>query len=846
MTLEESYEKELTASKSYIENVVSDLEGISRSLILIEGFRIQIKENQRALAALKKTYFVEEKSFFGLFKVNNDYGLKKLGLIQSTTSARKLDTFFSIYYTEKDIKELEANIKTQFKDKDGKQISDKTFSDLQRYANQVVKAESLLEKNLENKAADSVVAANRKNLSAQKAQLRKQILNQFQEEQKRKIKELGLPTTKIRIQSFSFISQGEQIEAEIGFDTNIFETKGEVNSMSIDDYLQNGFSQKIGIIAKQDLSTASKDKFILEQRNYQTQSDLFYKNHLTVETSEKLNSKYLTSEWKEYFEKEKEIQTKFKEISDKLKARIEALKADKTRVSPSRDLEFRKLYIEYAQNLQKRDALVNEITKKIPNLENLEKANPDFSNEQSLHIKNAISNLRDVALYEDIILKYRSNPTAYLEYASNEKLRQQEKIKWKKMRQWIMDANSETVPADLKKIITEGTISKSRSEAEELMWELDANPIYSEDEKNLAKELQAANQIGFTRAVIDMQDGYNRIEEQKNKILYTSYFIGAVAFILALYLSDRMVRKIKRIIRSAAELGQGNLDTKFQHGGSDEFGVLTTALNKMTVDLKHREEMLIEYAAAEEIQKGLLPVEMPSNANGILEFGNFYKSMSGVGGDYFDFMNSGEDKIVFCIGDVSNHGIGPALVMVALRSQLQSLVRNGGTDLRKILLSMNEQIYADTPSHIFVTFFLGIFDKKTGKVNYMNCGHSKPFLYRADSNKVESLPSGGMPLGAIDNDIFDTTIEEESIQLEKGDLFFQYTDGVNEAMNGKSELFGSDRMEEIILKYGKESPEKVTNEIAKQVEIFSGKKIFCTGPSELNDDIAMIAFRRVI
>jgi serine phosphatase RsbU (regulator of sigma subunit) len=844
ITLEESYEKELTASKSYIENVVSDLEGISRSLILIEGFRDQIKENQKALAALKKTYFVEEKSFMGLFKVNNDFGLKKLGLIKSKKSARKLDTFFSIYYTEKDIKELESNIKIQFKDKEGKQISDKVFSDLQKYANQVVKAESLLEKNIENKASESVLAANRKNLSTQKALLRKQILNQFQDEQKRKIKELGLPTTKIRIQSFSLLSQGEQIEAEIGFDTNSFETKGEVNSKILDDYLQTGFSQQVGIIAKQDLSTASKDKFILDKKNFQVQADLFYKNHLTVETSEKLNSKYISNEWKEYFEKEKEIQIKFKEIAEKLKSRIEVLKADKTRVSPSKDLEFRKLYAEYSQNLQKRESLVNEISKKIPSIENLEKENSDFTNEKILHTKNAILNLRDIALYEDIILKYRSNPTAYLEYSSNEKLRQSEKMKWKKMRQWIMDANSETVPADLKKLITEGTISKSRSEAEELMWELDANPIYSEDEKNLSKELQAANQIGFTRTLIDMQDGYNRIEEQKNKILYASYFIGLVAFILAFYLSDRMVRKIRRIIHSASELGQGNLNTQFQHGGSDEFGVLTSALNKMTVDLKHREEMLVEYAAAEEIQKGLLPTQMPSNANGILEFGNFYKSMSGVGGDYFDFMNSGEEKIVFCIGDVSNHGIGPALVMVALRSQLQSLIRSNETDLKKILLSMNEQMYADTPSHIFVTFFLGVYDKKTAKVNYINCGHSKPFLYRASTNTVESLASGGMPLGAIDNDIFETTIEEENIQLEKGDLFFQYTDGVNEAMNDKSELFGSERMEEIILKYGKESPEKITNEIAKQVETFSGKKIFCAGPSELNDDIAMIAFRR--
>ena len=842
--LEESYEKELSASKTYIENVVSDLEGISRSLILIEAFRDQIKENQKILASLKKTYFVEEKSLFGLIKIKNDFGLKKLGLIKTQKSARKLDTFFSIYYTEKDIKELESNIKLQFKDRDGKQITDKAFSDLQRFANQVVKAESLLEKNIEKKESESVLAANRKNLSAQRAMLRKQILTQFQEEQKRKIKELGLPTSIIRIQSYSFLTQGEQLEAEIGFDTNTFDSNGEVNSKSIDENLQIGFSSLLGNLAKQELTATIKEKFILNQRNYQTQSDLFYKNHLTVETADKLNPRNLASEWKEYFEKEKEIQIKFKEISEKLKARIETLKADKTRVSPSRDLEFRKLYTEYAQNLQKREALANEISKKIPNLETREKENQDFSNESALHIKNSILYLRDVALYEDIILKYRSNPTAYSDYSSNEKIRQAERLKWKKMRQWIMDASSETASADLKRYIDNGTISKSRSEAEELMWELDANPLYSEDEKNLAKDLQTSNQIGFTRAVIDMQDGYNRIEDQRKNILLASYVIGAIAFILALYLSDRMVRKIKNIIGSAAELGQGNLDTKFQHGGSDEFGVLTNALNKMTTDLKHRQEMLIEYAAAEDIQKGLLPNAMPSNARDVLEFGNFYKSMSGVGGDYYDFMNSGEDKIAFCIGDVSNHGIGPALVMVSLRSQLQSLIRSNETDLRKILLSLNEQVYADTPSHIFVTFFLGIYEKKSGKIRYINCGHSKPLVYRANANKAETFNSGGMPLGAIDNDIFETVIEEETMHLEVGDLFFQYTDGVNEAMNGKSELYGSERMESIIQTLGKEAPEKITNEIARDVEKFSGKKIFCSGPSELNDDIAMIAFRR--
>lgn len=108
-----------------------------------------------------------------------------------------------------------------------------------------------------------------------------------------------------------------------------------------------------------------------------------------------------------------------------------------------------------------------------------------------------------------------------------------------------------------------------------------------------------------------------------------------------------MVRKIKRIISSADELGKGNLETKFQHGGGDEFGVLTTVLNKMTTDLKQRQEMLLEYAAAEDIQKGLLPTEMPFQDS--LQFGNFYKSMSGVGGDYYDFIELDSERMVFVL-----------------------------------------------------------------------------------------------------------------------------------------------------------------------------------------------------
>ncbi len=837
----ESYEKEVKASKNYIASIVLDLEGISRILILIEDFRDRISVNQKILSANKKTYFVEEKSLFG-FKVKNDFGIGKIGigkmtLGKSEVKGKKLDTFFSNYFSEKDIKEIEDKIKLQFQDVEGNPISDKTFNELKKFAKEVVKSENELEKDSEKNDSNQI-SKDKKKLSSVKSILRKEILKLFQEEQKRRIEELELETSKFRIQSFSLLSFGENLEPVIGFDTNVFEPNSFVNQKKVEDHLETNLDEFLLKLNKNEELDLNNFRFEFDGRNYGTSKSFFYQNHHSVQTAENFLQKEFVIEYKDYFEKEKELRDKFAEISIKIKDRIEKLKEEKTRVSPSRDKEFKNLYKEYKENLQKREKLILDLKKSIKPEEN-------FNYNPSLKFLDAIETLREVALFEFIVLKYKSNPNSYKDYLLNEKFRKIDKQKWKKIRDWIMEASTETFTADLKKTITNGTISHSRSEAEEFMWQLDSSPITSNDGKDLTNLIIKSNKIGFMRTILDMQDGYDRIENEKNWITYVSYAIGLLALIFAIYFSGKIVSKIKKIIFSADLLGQGNLETKFEHGGSDEFGVLTTALNKMTTDLKHRQEMMTEYAAAEDIQKGLLPTSMPTNASDVLEFGNFYKSMSGVGGDYFDFLNLGIDKIAFCIGDVSNHGIGPALVMVSIRSHLQGLIRNGITDLRKILLELNDQVFADTPSHIFVTFFLGIYDKKTSQINYYNCGHSKPLVFRNKTNSIQTFNSGGMPLGAIDNDIFESTIEEETLTLETGDLFFQYTDGVNEAMNDKSELFGFEKIEKVMKLMGKESPSKITKQIALQVEKFSGKKIFCEGPSELNDDIAMIAFKKL-
>ena len=164
--------------------------------------------------------------------------------------------------------------------------------------------------------------------------------------------------------------------------------------------------------------------------------------------------------------------------------------------------------------------------------------------------------------------------------------------------------------------------------------------------------------------------------------------------------------------------------------------------------------------------------------------------------------------------------------------------------LKNIMLKLNEQLYLETPAHMFVTFFLGLYNLKTGEFQYLSAGHSKPLIYKAASGKTEFLEAGGMPLGMDENDFFSTTIEPRKTTLAKGDIFLQYTDGLSEAMNPDREQFGYDRMEAVLKQTSGESAEQILAALAKAVEGFSGIRLDQPGPSDLSDDIALVCLKK--
>ncbi|HNJ03781.1 MAG TPA: SpoIIE family protein phosphatase, partial [Leptospiraceae bacterium] len=421
-------------------------------------------------------------------------------------------------------------------------------------------------------------------------------------------------------------------------------------------------------------------------------------------------------------------------------------------------------------------------------------------------------------------------------YSGREDWRTQFENRYNYMRKWILDGGVEVYYP----YAGAGEhLLFNRRNALERMITIDTTPI-----DDLASQALREESAGFVRIFVDPAKFQEDRAQERDRILDTALAFGLRIFFVAMLLSAFLVRRIQEIISGARQVGVGNLAVTFETRGSDEVTDLARSLNQMVDGLREREAMRGEMSAAEEIQRRLLPDRMPDNMAEALSFGTFYKAMMGVGGDYFDLMEAGPASMVFCIADVSSHGSGPAIVMTMLRSYLRAAVKRT-RDLRKIVLDLNARMFEETPSHMFITMFLGLYDRDKHTIEAVNCGHNKSFIYKYSSGAIEEFESTSLPLGAVDSDLFATAVTTQTIKLSQGDLFFQYTDGLNEGMNAAGEEFGLLRVKDILRENGRKKPVILLEMIAKAAEEFTGKKIFVPGPSEQKDDIAMIAFRRM-
>lgn len=238
-----------------------------------------------------------------------------------------------------------------------------------------------------------------------------------------------------------------------------------------------------------------------------------------------------------------------------------------------------------------------------------------------------------------------------------------------------------------------------------------------------------------------------------------------------------------------------------------------------------------ELEVAKNIQNSILPHDFQS-LNGSFEvFGKMIPA-KWVGGDFFDFFLLDPSHLAFTIVDVSGKGVPAALFMTMTRGLIRVLGQKNRSP-RDCFLQLNELLYLENESSMFVTAFYGIFNVKTGQIEYCNAGHNPPYLIREDGTLSQIGRSEGIALGVVKEG---THFVQNKIELKKNDTLLLYTDGVTEAMNSNGELFQEKRLEQVLKANYKLPLEPFLDTILEEVKLFS-KGL------EQSDDITLFAIR---
>lgn len=223
-----------------------------------------------------------------------------------------------------------------------------------------------------------------------------------------------------------------------------------------------------------------------------------------------------------------------------------------------------------------------------------------------------------------------------------------------------------------------------------------------------------------------------------------------------------------------------------------------TAINEPPESRAERERLQAEFSVARKAQLRMLP-DAPPSAPGVAISAVCNPSRD-VGGDLYDFLALPEGKIGVVVADVSGKGVPASLYMTLTKGLLDSITEYK-TDPGEILREVNRHLYDVCRRKTFVTVFLGVIDPLRRTLSYARAGHNPTILCRsehrsggASERKTWMLKSPGMGMGLNNGGIFDRSLKVDTIQLERGDKLFFYSDGITEAMNEKRDEYGEDRL----------------------------------------------------
>lgn len=333
-----------------------------------------------------------------------------------------------------------------------------------------------------------------------------------------------------------------------------------------------------------------------------------------------------------------------------------------------------------------------------------------------------------------------------------------------------------------------------------------------------------------------------------------------IAFYGAVRLNRTITRSIQDLYAATLAMDYGDFEHRIPIKRRDQLAALSQSFNHMAASLarlieeqREKERLLSELTIAHEVQINLFPAEslkLPT-----LQVHGVCLPARSVSGDYYDYLELGQDCLGLAVGDISGKGISAALLMATLHSAVRAYRYSSqrGTDPAEapesksakaqeecgdifaapahILTLLNQHLYASTQPEKYATLFLAHIDAQGGELLYANGGHNPPLLLRR-TGQVERLDCGGTVVGLLEA----VSYEQETLAFASGDLLIVYSDGVTEPENEFGE-FGEARLLELVRRHAQEPLESISAHVMEALRCWIGE-------AEQPDDITLVLVRK--
>ena len=318
--------------------------------------------------------------------------------------------------------------------------------------------------------------------------------------------------------------------------------------------------------------------------------------------------------------------------------------------------------------------------------------------------------------------------------------------------------------------------------------------------------------------------------------------IEGFALIVGIRLTRSITETVDRVYDATERVRAGDFSYRIKLRSRDQLSALGEAFDSMTASVERllresqeKSRLESELGIAREVQRQLFPQVIPKV--GGLELYGVCKPARTVSGDYYDFIELDSNRVGLVLGDIAGKGISAALLMAAIQSSLRAQFYNGHSphglagghlpSTSESVRRLNRQLFESTSTEKYATFFYAIYDSPTRKLAYTNAGHLPPVLFRRGG--VQRLAEGGTVVGLFSP----MEYEQAVVELEPGDVFLAFTDGLTEPENIYGEEFGEERLLEVAKRALNSPLEVMVQEIYRSVNDW-------TGSPELQDDMTLI------